>query len=131
MSHRKRLAGIAPHVRRMRLKGWSVESIASAYRIATADVRAILVPRPPRPPRPVKQPRWVDSWRAAAKSDERYRDDVGLDQVELPTAAGPVTRDTVTQIPAAKLEPPAPSAWSGPASPFQTSLHGGRRRLKD
>ena len=131
MSHRKRLAGIAPHVRRMRLKGWSVESIASAYRIATADVRAILVPRPPRPPRPVKQPRSVDPWRG---TDWRYRDDVGLDLVEHHGAdlrLAPPVAGIESNAPIRAVEPPAPIAWSGPASPFQTSLHGGRRRLKD
>lgn len=129
-----KLAAIATSVRRMRSKGWTVESIARLYRVAVADVLAILRLHPPRTSisRPPPQPKTVDPWKGPA-GDWRFRDDVGFDQVEAPAQICAI--ELPDQVAAAGIaaEPvkPAPSTWCGPSSPCATSLHGGRRRIRD
>ncbi len=127
-----RIAAITPHVRRMAAKGWSAPSIARAYGVTVRTILDILSP-PPRPFRLAfkRTPRPVDPWRG---NNWRFRNDVG---VELPAAAiAPelVDQGEAAAIPAEPDPPgarPASSIWSGPASPCVTSLHGGRRRIKD
>ena len=131
-----RISAITPHVRRMATKGWSVESIAHSYRVATADVRAILRPRLPRPPfsRPSPQPKPVDPWKGPP-GDWRFRDEVGDPVTETSVVAQICATELPDQAAAAaitaELVKPKLSTWSGPSSPCQTSLHGGRRRIKD
>src|SRR6266508_2929272 len=91
---------IAPHVRRLAAAGWYAPSIASAYGISTATVRAILNPLPPpwRLPRQARPARRVDPWRGDVW---RFSDDApdpdapeALDLVEaaeLATATAAVT----------------------------------------
>lgn len=137
-----RASAITSGVRRLALKGWTAPSIASAYGVTVRTILDILDP----PPRPFvltvkRPPRWRDRWRS---DDWRFKDDVGLDLVEHhgggPTRSGEVRLGGIESnapIPGIAPEPdppgarPAASTWSGPASPCQTSLPGGRRRSRD
>jgi hypothetical protein len=126
-----RIAAITSGVRRLSLKGWSAASIASAYGVTVRTILTILDP----PPQPfvlqVRRPaRWRDQWKQAGW---RFKDDVGVEPV-----AGLVTAEVIGKVVDAPSltssnEPvkPVPSTWSGPASPCQTSLPGGRRRRRD
>ncbi len=115
LTSKARLRGIAATARRMRAAGWSVQSIARLYRVTRMDVLAILRAPPPRLPRPAKQPKPVDPW----KGTWRYRGDDDLIEFPVAPAIDQVTdQGGAAAIPAAELEQPAPSTWSGPSSPY-------------
>ena len=137
-----RTSAITPHVRRLAAKGWSAPSIASAYGVTVRTVLDILNPRP-RPFRlaPKRTPQWRDEWK---QPGWRFRDDVGVEPAAPPGVtplagsatelvtdqAGETPPGSAAAIPAIEVCRPAPEAWSGPASPCQTSLKGWRR-IKD
>ena len=114
-------------VRRARLGGWSIEAIARCWHLTRSEVAAALSSPLPRPRAP-RAARWRDAWRG---DGWRYRDDVGPDGlIELCPPASVAAEASAAAI-AAELPPaPAPSAWSGPASPCASSLPGGRRRIR-
>jgi hypothetical protein len=125
------MSRIAPYVRRLAAKGWHAPSIASAYGVTVRTVLDILRPPPPRPPRPTPQPEPTDPWKS---NDWRFKDDVGVELVEHHGADRQFEGiESNAPVPATvpEVARPAPSTWSGPASPCQTSLPGSRRRIKD
>jgi len=122
-----KLAGITPTARKMVARGWTVECIARMYGLAVKDVLAILPRRVPRAPRPAPQPKAVDCWRGTW----RWKESAG---VEPPAAAQiPASQVVHSRVMASHAEPvkPVPSTWTGPTSPCQTSLPGGRSRRRD
>jgi len=118
-----KLQGMTTPARMMRARGWTVRAIARLYGATEAHVLALLRSRLPPSPR---KPKPVDPW----KGTWCHRDD------EVEVAAVPqICAGQLVQAPtpAIAVEPikSSPSPWSGPSSPCQTSLHGGRRRIKD